>query len=409
MRSRPASHLLSLPVRRSCAVIAGLVLVLGLVAPPAASAAAPANDDFAAAKLIGSAAVGFATALNLEATKQPGEPNHAGDAGGHSVWFSWTAPADGNESFSTVASDFDTLLAVYTGSTFGTLTAVATNDDLGGYQWATVSFRVSSGVTYLIAVDGFAGKKGRVGLDWAPAPANDNFADAQVLPSTGAGTATGTTRGATREAGEPESEVDIGRVWFSWTVPATGTYKFDTAGSTVDTVLGIYEGTTFESMTRVGINDDDPDRGCCSSWLPVVRATAGTTYSIFVAPLSDDADDGPHQGSVQLHWGPLLLGTSGPDRLVGTAAGEELRGGRGNDVLRARGGGDLVFGGRGNDRLFGGAGKDVLVDHRGDNRLFGNAGADHLDARRGGADLLNGGPGTDRCRAGQNDTRRRCP
>ncbi len=89
-------------------MIAGLVLVLGLVAPPAAVAAAPANDDFAAAKLIGSAAVGFATALTLEATKQPGEPNHAGDAGGHSVWFSWTAPADGNESFSTVASDFDT-------------------------------------------------------------------------------------------------------------------------------------------------------------------------------------------------------------------------------------------------------------------------------------------------------------
>ncbi len=168
-------------------------------------------------------------------------------------------------------------------------------------------------------------------------------------------------------------------------MPATGTYKVDTVGSTVDTVLGVYEGTTFESMARVGINDDDPDRGCCSTWLPNVWATAGTTYSIFVAPLSDDADDGPHRGDVQLNWGPLLLGTSGQDRLVGTAAGEELRGGRGNDVLRARGGGDSVFGGRGNDRLFGGAGKDVLVDHRGDNRLFGNAGADHLGrpARRG--------------------------
>jgi Ca2+-binding RTX toxin-like protein len=407
VRSRPAGHPISLPIRRIAAVAA--LLVLGLVAPPAAFAAAPANDDFAAAKLLGSRAAGTARALTLEATKQLGEPAHAGDAGGHSVWFSWTAPADGNESFSTAASDFDTLLAVYTGPAVDALTAVASNDDLGSFQQSTVSFRVSSGVTYLIAVDGFAGKKGRVGLRWAPAPANDNFVDAQPLPGTGAGTATGSTRGSTREPGEPESEVDVGRIWFSWTAPSSGTYKFDTVGSTVDTVLGVYEGASLESLSGVGINDDDPDRGCCFSWVPIIDTTAGTRYSIFVAPLSDESDDGPHRGSVQLNWGPLVLGSDGPDRLVGTPSSEELRGGPGNDLLRGRGGDDVVFGGGGSDRLYGGTGKDSLVDHRGSNRLFGNRGADNLDARGGGVNLLNGGPGTDRCRGGRGDIRRRCP
>jgi hypothetical protein len=255
--------------------------VLGLVAPASAVAASPANDDFAAATLLGSGVAGTATGLTLEATKQQGEPAHAGDPGGHSVWFSWTAPGDGNESFSTTASDFDTLLAVYTGRAVDALTAVASDDDLGFEPRSTVSFRVSSGVTYLIAVDGFAGKKGRVVLRWAPAPANDNFTDAQVLPSARAGTATGTTtRGSTREPGEPESQVDVGRIWFSWTAPSAGTYKFDTAGSTVDTVLGVYEGTSLETLTRIGINDDDPDLGCCFSWVPMVHAAAGTTQDL---------------------------------------------------------------------------------------------------------------------------------
>ena len=35
------------------------------------------------------------TGSNSNATKQVGEPNHAGNAGGKSVWWRWTAPAAG--------------------------------------------------------------------------------------------------------------------------------------------------------------------------------------------------------------------------------------------------------------------------------------------------------------------------
>ena len=413
MSNRRSGHWVTSAAGRITAVV--LVLGLGVVAPPPASAAPPANDNFASPRNLASAVTGTVTGVNLEATKEPSEPAHAGNAGGHSLWYSWTAPADGNESFSTSFSDFDTLLAVYTGAALSSLTTVASNDDVGGSAQSAVSFRVSSGVTYLIAVDGFSGKVGHVDLAWGPAPANDNFADAQVLPTATSGSVTGTTGGATPEVGEPFAFV--GTIWYSWTAPRDGTYKFDTVGSTLfESILGVYRGSTLDALTVVGISGGDRDRPCCSSWVPIRNATAGTTYSIFVGAFEEVGFDAG--GGVRLNWGPLVLGTSGPDILVGTGGGEEIRGLGGNDVLRGKGGDDILLGGSGKDESRGGAGNDVVIDVRGRDRLFGGSGDDRLNARDGRpGDLLAGGTGTDRCtrdrarntKGGQHDTKRGCP
>jgi Ca2+-binding RTX toxin-like protein len=376
---------------------------------PASALAAPANDDFADAQLI-TGTEGSVTGSNVGATKEPGEPDHAGNPGGHSVWYSWTSPADGNVAFTTSGSAFDTLLAVYTGGAVGSLTAVAANDDnpgafsLGG---STVSFAVSSGVTYMVAVDGFSGKVGFFSLSWQPAPANDNFVDAQVLASASSGTATGNARGATVEAGEPTlfgGEFSPATIWYSWTAPADGTYKFDTVGSNFDTVLAVYEGSSLDALVLVGANDDDPDRGCCSSWVPIQNATAGTIYSIAVSPLEFGGDE------VVLNWSPLILGTPGGDNLIGTTGAEEIRGLAGPDLLRGRGGNDALFGGRNADQEYGGAGDDLVLDRSGVDRLFGGNGNDRLNARDSRPnDLLSGGFGVDRCRGDAGDVRRRCP
>src|SRR5213593_4436723 len=68
-----------------------VVLVAGLVVALPAYATAPNNDNFAAAQAI-TGTSGSITGTNVEATKEAGEPNHAGNAGGKSVWYSWTAP-----------------------------------------------------------------------------------------------------------------------------------------------------------------------------------------------------------------------------------------------------------------------------------------------------------------------------
>jgi len=104
---------------------------------------------------------------NCNATLEPGEPNHAGEVGGASIWFQWTAPAQGIATFDTVGSTFDTLLAVYTGTNIVSLQEVASDDDRGGYFRSRVQFCVDPGVPYAIALDGFAGKCGVAVLGWS--------------------------------------------------------------------------------------------------------------------------------------------------------------------------------------------------------------------------------------------------
>lgn len=113
------------------------------------------------------------TGANLSATLQSGEPRIAGIPGGHSVWWSWTAPATGQVTISTVGSDYDTLLGVYTGTTLGNLRSIASNDDQSGsILTSRVSFRATAGTTYQIAVDGYHGAAGHIALNIsAPAPA----------------------------------------------------------------------------------------------------------------------------------------------------------------------------------------------------------------------------------------------
>lgn len=128
-----------------------------------------------------------------------------------------------------------------------------------------------------------------------PPPANDTFSAPTAL-SGAAGAVSATTVGATAEWGEP---VHAGRrggssVWFTWTAPTTGTYVFDTAGATLDTMLGVYTGTAVDRLTPRAANDDAATGDRTS--LLRLDAVAGTTYRIAL-----DAADAA-QGVVTLRW-----------------------------------------------------------------------------------------------------------
>jgi hypothetical protein len=386
-----------------------LVLVASLLAVPTgagAGAAAPTNDLFADAVDLGAVEDQLFTGTNVAATKESGEPDHAGNPGGKSVWFTWTAPGDDSVPHLAVqtSANFDTLLGVYTGPTVDALVEVASNDDTNSGR-STVSFATTPGETYRIAVDGFAGKSGIFSLLATPSPQNDNFSEAVALTGASGTRAGDSLAGSTSEPGEQPFWIEA-TVWYSWQPPADGTYKFSTFGSVrTDTLLGVYEGTSLESLTQLAFNDDDPDRGCCSSWVAVVEAEATTTYMIQVGPLEGAGS----RGVLNLTWGPLILGTTGPDLLTGTSGAEEIRGLGGNDVILGGGGADSLFGGRGNDRLDGQGGPDLVFDHAGADVLLGAGNSDLLDAREGrGNDQLHGGPGTDQCLRDRGDLRRRC-
>ncbi|OWY61479.1 hypothetical protein B7486_63575, partial [cyanobacterium TDX16] len=124
-------------------------------------AQAPGNDAFAAAQTIGGAG-GTVAGTNVGAGTEEDEPAHDGSTAEHSVWYRWTAPADGLASFDVIDADFDTNLAVYTGASVGALVEVSSNDDFGPlYLDSRVLFWAQQGVTYRIAVDGYDDTFGR--------------------------------------------------------------------------------------------------------------------------------------------------------------------------------------------------------------------------------------------------------
>jgi hypothetical protein len=134
-------------------------------------AAKPVNDNFVSATILPAGSpFGTTTGSTVGATREAGEPSHAGNVGGASVWWSWTPTSSGSITFNTIGSSFDTLLAVYTGTTVSALSLVAANDDCCGGLQSSVTFNFTAGVTYRIAVDGFSGASGSVVLNWFASP-----------------------------------------------------------------------------------------------------------------------------------------------------------------------------------------------------------------------------------------------
>ena len=170
--------------------IAGIAIALLLAWASVARAAAPGNDDFASAQVIGPGLPLTVSGSNSEATKQAEEPDHAGNAGGHSVWFEWTPSSSGPvrlQVTSCFASLHTALVAVYTGSAINALTPVATKampnaSNCFFSEPEQLEFSVAAGTTYRIAIDGRDGQEGSFFLTLAPPPPNDDFASAATIP-----------------------------------------------------------------------------------------------------------------------------------------------------------------------------------------------------------------------------------
>ena len=146
----------------------GLVLLLVILVARETVRAQNFSDSFAGQQVMTGAAA-LVTGSNTNATVEPGEPRHAGKIGGHSLWISWLAPADGLVTLTTANSTFDTLLGVYTlerGSDppLARLREVAADDDYGGLFTSYVQFGANANSTYEIAVDGFNGATGDISL-----------------------------------------------------------------------------------------------------------------------------------------------------------------------------------------------------------------------------------------------------
>jgi hypothetical protein len=125
----------------------------------------PAFDDFEDRQSLGGRS-GLTEGATVNATREPGEPFHAGRPGANSVWYSWVAPETGIATLGTRGSSFDTLLGVYQGSELTNLTTVISDEDRGGFFTSGVRFNAFRGKEYIIAIDGYAGDSGTFVFGW---------------------------------------------------------------------------------------------------------------------------------------------------------------------------------------------------------------------------------------------------
>lgn len=273
-----------------------VLLLLCCLMSPIVVSAQPANDRFISAKPL-SGILGSISGTTFNATNQVGEPAHAGFDPTHSIWYRWTAPPFvGRAYFSTDGSQFDTVLAAYTGKDLLSLIQVASNNnERDGVTHSFIQFAVIPGTTYWIAIDGVDGSMGSTELEWSTRPANDDFAAFRVVTNP-IGSIRGNSSGAQLEIGEePPVALDAtGTVWFAWAATVSGDVTFDTLGSAFNTVLAIYEGNSLDELTYVTGDDDSGGEDGTSKITFYVNA--GQRFRIVIAGREGAT------GEYQLSW-----------------------------------------------------------------------------------------------------------
>lgn len=289
--------------------MARAVLAVVVLSGSLAWAQRPANDDVAAATLI-SGADGSLTSTNIGATAEPGEPARLGIFPNRSVWWSWTAPFSGFIEFDTSGSGFDTVLAIYTGSSVSTLELVAANDDEESlppflYTHSKITFSAEAGTNYLIVVDGFDGEGGSVRLNWKkPVVLFDDF-NSSILMEGSKAVGFGYTYFATKEPGEPDHAGEPGgaSLWWRWRAPSDGEVLVDVFRSDFRAVLAVYTGDELNHLTPVA---SAGGRSPGSIGQTTFTVTAGTIYHFAVDGVVWETGQAPETGIAVLRWGPPL-------------------------------------------------------------------------------------------------------
>ncbi len=118
-------------------------------------------------------------------------------------------------------------------------------------------------------------------LSETPTGATSSFATPQVLTGN-TGTYTGTNSGRSAIIGQPKvaGKQGGGQIWFTWTATSTGTVHLNTAGSSFDTLLGVYKGLALTGLSKIAANDDVSQTDLTSALS--FKATKGVTYRFVI-------------------------------------------------------------------------------------------------------------------------------
>ena len=416
----------------------------GNPAPPAGIC----NDDLASASVI-QLSPSTTTGFNLLAAPETIEPSRISpdcvadiDATvpGATVWYSWTPATSGTVFIDTIGSDFDTVLAVYSGPatnpTFGGLVELACTDNVAGVAGPSgLPLAVTAGNTYYIQVDGYSGATGQFNLNMSSvvadttAPVLSVPADVSVQASGASGavvtfvvSASDVVDGSLTPVCSPVSGSMFGVGVTTVTCSATdvaGNAGSDTFVVTVvdatAPVLSVPADVSVQATGAAGavvtflVSASDVVDG---SLTPVCSPVSGSMFGVGVTTVTCSATDAAaNTGSDTFEvivtpadafcLGKLVtinMNTNGGDG-TGTDDDDVILGTPGDDVIDAGAGNDTVCAGDGDDVVAGGDGDDVVVGGDGDDTIFGDGGSDVLRGNAG-VDRIDGGAGNDRVLGG---------
>ncbi len=201
----------------------------------------PINDGFSNTILLAEREGSYANQGGRDATAEFGEPTVGGEAARHTVWYCYTAPANGRCVFDLTDTQGLRAELRYPGNPAATLPLQTVVDGTSNTLFPgneRLSVDLDRGQTVYLVVDA----EQPFDFEWRFAEVvNDHWQDAETLPGS-SGTVVRGNAGATRNSTEANLGLAWPGVWFEWTAPASGTWYFDLVGSRQ------WDGSTFDDF-----------------------------------------------------------------------------------------------------------------------------------------------------------------
>lgn len=297
---------------------------------------APTNDDFNNPTIINSNT--YNTTENTSgATRANDDPYYPTNCTGTgrglaSVWFSFTPNSNGTVNATTNGSDYDTVLAVWSGAR-GSLTSIACSDDVNdslNNLTSATSANLTGGVKYYVEVISYSGTGNQspikrssrpdsptdggslsLAVNFTPTSANDDFNGATGINTNTYNSSQDTTN-ATTASDDPtypcsSQNKESASVWYRFTPTSNGSLSVNTIGSGYDTVLAIWRGSR-GSLINVDCNDDGG--GNFTSLISNVALSGGTAYYLEIASFTS---------ATAIHGKPARIESSGGSLVLNSA------------------------------------------------------------------------------------------
>ena len=234
-----------------------LLIQLAVLFQAAAALAIP--DNFVSPQILTGSFV-QATNNNQTATTEVGEPSVTGY---RTLWYSWTAPANGEVTITLAGGDsFYQNLGAWMGGAVTSLKTIAT---VSGSTSATLTFPVAQGSVYAISTGSFySSDYGNIQINLSldtgstinnlniigtATTTNDNFAN-RIFTTTQYGSYIVYNASATRETLEPTPGYQT--MWWTYHAPADGRLTISTDGSwSFYKQISAWSGTAVQSLSNL--------------------------------------------------------------------------------------------------------------------------------------------------------------